>query len=314
MTIGEKIKRLRIYTKLTQKRLGELSGTSEITIRQYEAGKRQPRIEQLKKIAKVFDFPLYLLLDDDYELGDVELEMKRAKPYKSYEMVEPPRPFTAPLSQYNNGNSIYKNLREISLQKESNRKSSTDEEEQIFIDIPEKPHKNLNMQDADYDPLSYDNSYSFASSEEEFDQLQEKRQIQLKEKNDRNIHKYDATIEVTPEAMERLKEDAEARGILKKYESGEKISETEYKKVIEYHNRMMERTKLLNDWLEWYKSTCEPLNNEGRKKVAEYAETLSETDKYTKPKEWFKGRMTEEEIANAVEEYLKDDTPPTPQS
>ena len=64
MTIGVKIKKLRKYAGLTQRSLGELSGTSETTIKQYELGKRQPRIEQIKKIAKVFDFPLDLLLDD----------------------------------------------------------------------------------------------------------------------------------------------------------------------------------------------------------------------------------------------------------
>lgn len=97
MTIGEKIRKLRIHTGLTQRALGELSGTSETTIKQYELGKRQPRIEQLKKIAKVFDFPLYLLLNDDFELENVELEMKRARPVNSYEMTEPPKPFTGPL-------------------------------------------------------------------------------------------------------------------------------------------------------------------------------------------------------------------------
>ena len=112
--------------------------------------------------------------------------------------------------------------------------------------------------------------------------------------------------------MERLKEDAEAREILKKYESGERILESEYKKVIEYHNRMMERSKLLQDWLEWYESTYEPLNNEGRKKVAEYAETLAETDKYANSEEWFKGRPTKEEIDKAVAAYLNDDNPDDP--
>lgn len=97
MTIGEKIRKLRNHTGLTQRTLGELSGTSETTIKQYELGKRQPRIEQLKKIATVFDFPLYLLLDDNFELENVELEMKRARPVNSYEMAEPPKPFTGPL-------------------------------------------------------------------------------------------------------------------------------------------------------------------------------------------------------------------------
>lgn len=102
MTIGEKIRILRNHTGLTQRALGKLSGTSETTIKQYELGKRQPRIEQLKKIAKFFDFPLYLLLDDNFELENVELEMKRARPVNSYEMAEPPKPFTVPLSSRNN--------------------------------------------------------------------------------------------------------------------------------------------------------------------------------------------------------------------
>ena len=60
------------------------------------------------------------------------------------------------------------------------------------------------------------------------------------------------------------------------------------------------------------KSTCEPLNNEGRKKVAEYAETLAETDKYANSEEWFKGRPTKEEIDKAVAAYLNDDNPDDP--
>lgn len=194
------MKELRTANGLTQKQLADSLNVSQNAVYNWENEKREPSLDMIKKIAKVFDFPLYLLLDDTFELKDVELE-----------------------------------------------------------------------------------------------KLQNAKRIEFDQKRSNNIHKYDASIEITPEAMERLKEDAEAMEILKKYESGEKILESEYKKVIEYHNRMMERSKLLQDWLEWYKNTCEPLNNEGRKKVAEYAETLAETDKYTKPKEWFKGRPPKEE-------------------
>lgn len=62
MTIGEKIKSYRKATGLTQKKLGELSGTSERTIQQYESGKRQPRIEQLQKIAETLNVPVSSLL------------------------------------------------------------------------------------------------------------------------------------------------------------------------------------------------------------------------------------------------------------
>lgn len=178
MTIGVKIKKLRKYAGLTQRSLGELSGTSETTIKQYELGKRQPRIEQIKKIAKVFDFPLYLLLDDNFELENVALEMKRARPVNSYEMAEPPKPFTGPLSQYkNNDNSLYidpdlQKLYEIARQKAHNREKLTDEEEQILIGIPGK------MRNKYDDPLSFENSYSFASSEEEYEALLKQRQKQ----------------------------------------------------------------------------------------------------------------------------------------
>lgn len=62
-------------------------------------GERKTRTEYgyAKKIAKSFDFPLYLLLDDNFKLENVELEMKRARPVNSYEMTKPPKPFTGPL-------------------------------------------------------------------------------------------------------------------------------------------------------------------------------------------------------------------------
>lgn len=64
MTIGEKIKCFRKEAGLTQKKLGEISGTSETTIKQYELGKRQPRIEQLEKIADALNLHILDLLDD----------------------------------------------------------------------------------------------------------------------------------------------------------------------------------------------------------------------------------------------------------
>jgi len=62
MTIGEQIKQARMAKGLTQKQLGELSETSEGTVRQYEIGKRQPRIEQLQRIASALGIPVGQLL------------------------------------------------------------------------------------------------------------------------------------------------------------------------------------------------------------------------------------------------------------
>lgn len=55
MSIGSRIKEARKNAKLTQQELAEIIGVAQITIRQYESNKRQPRIEQLDFIAKKLD-------------------------------------------------------------------------------------------------------------------------------------------------------------------------------------------------------------------------------------------------------------------
>lgn len=64
MDISEKIKQARLKKKLTQKQLATLSEVAEITIRQYESGKRRPKIEQLQKIAAALNVPVSAFLDD----------------------------------------------------------------------------------------------------------------------------------------------------------------------------------------------------------------------------------------------------------
>ena len=51
MEIGEKIKAARKACGLTQKQLAKKLGVAEITVRQYDSNKRQPRLEQIKRIA-----------------------------------------------------------------------------------------------------------------------------------------------------------------------------------------------------------------------------------------------------------------------
>lgn len=51
MTVGENIRKFRKLQGLTQKKLAELSGLNEVTIRSYEAGKYNPKFENIKKIA-----------------------------------------------------------------------------------------------------------------------------------------------------------------------------------------------------------------------------------------------------------------------
>lgn len=66
MTIGEKIKEFRKKAGFTQKQLASKCGVAEITIRQYESGKRQPRIEQLQIISKALNMYLFEFMDDEY--------------------------------------------------------------------------------------------------------------------------------------------------------------------------------------------------------------------------------------------------------
>lgn len=81
MAIGETIREYRKKRNLTQKQLGELSGTSESTIKQYELGKRQPRIEQLKKIAEALDVTEWHIM---YGMTDEEVLEKMRNNRKEY--------------------------------------------------------------------------------------------------------------------------------------------------------------------------------------------------------------------------------------
>ncbi len=47
MAIGERIKRIRNFRKLTQAQLGEAVGLSDVRIRQYEIGNRTPKKDMI---------------------------------------------------------------------------------------------------------------------------------------------------------------------------------------------------------------------------------------------------------------------------
>ena len=68
MTVGEKIKTYRKMRGISQKTLGELAGgINEVTIRKYEAGDRNPKPEQLLKIANALGISINLFMDFDIE-------------------------------------------------------------------------------------------------------------------------------------------------------------------------------------------------------------------------------------------------------
>lgn len=75
MTIGERIKDYRTSAGLTQAQLAQKSGLAVGTIHQYENNKRQPRVEQLKKIANALNVPVDVFVDNDhYRLHLLALE------------------------------------------------------------------------------------------------------------------------------------------------------------------------------------------------------------------------------------------------
>lgn len=71
MDIGQKIKAARKASGFTQDQLAQKSGVATITIRQYEAGKRQPRLEQLGKIAKALNTTTFDLAGPEW--GQIDM-------------------------------------------------------------------------------------------------------------------------------------------------------------------------------------------------------------------------------------------------
>ena len=55
MAIGERIKRIRTFRKMTQSQLGEAVGLSDVRIRQYELGNRTPKSDIIQHRAVACD-------------------------------------------------------------------------------------------------------------------------------------------------------------------------------------------------------------------------------------------------------------------
>ena len=64
MTVGERIRAARIRCGLTQRALGNRAWIAEPTIRRYELGNLNPKIETIKKIAKAMSVPQQLLMGE----------------------------------------------------------------------------------------------------------------------------------------------------------------------------------------------------------------------------------------------------------
>ncbi|NBJ02498.1 XRE family transcriptional regulator [Lachnospiraceae bacterium] len=128
----------------------------------------------------------------------------------------------------------------------------------------------------------YDHSYSYASSEEDFN----KNQIELANKKDGNTHKYDASIpiEVTPERIGRNR-------IQNKLLAGEHVTPEELEVLNSYYSSEQFRNsyKKLKEvaqeglaTIERLKTAYSKLNDIGQEKVAEHAEMIAKIPEYQK--------------------------------
>ena len=183
-------------------------------------------------------------------------------------------------------------LYETAMQKAIHHEKLAEEEEQVIIGIPGQ------LRPKSDNPLSYENSYSFASSEEELNKYIKQQQAHNKEipkeesqfiDSDNNIHKYDATIRISPEALENLKE---INLIYKKIEKGEKLTKNDLQTLKDYNQRQKIAMERLRETLRTMQERLKPLielqsaydklNEIGQEEAAKRIEELSEIPRYTK--------------------------------
>ncbi len=67
MTTGEKIKHFRNLRGISQETLGQLSGINSATIKKYEYGIRNPKPDQLMKIANALGISINMFMDFNIE-------------------------------------------------------------------------------------------------------------------------------------------------------------------------------------------------------------------------------------------------------
>lgn len=183
-------------------------------------------------------------------------------------------------------------LYETAMQKAIHHEKLAEEEEQVIIGIPGQ------LRPKSDNPLSYENSYSFASSEEELNKYIKQQQAHNKEipkeesqfiDSDNNIHKYDATIRISPEALENLKE---INLIYKKIEKGEKLTKNDLQTLKDYNQRQKIAMERLRETLRTMQERLKPLielqsaydklNEIWQEEAAKRIEELSEIPRYTK--------------------------------
>lgn len=77
LTLGEKIKKIRISNNLKQSELGDMLFVSEKTISSWENNRTVPDLNMIYKISDYFKKSFYYLINDDYDTDNIEeIEIK----------------------------------------------------------------------------------------------------------------------------------------------------------------------------------------------------------------------------------------------
>ena len=77
LTLGEKIKKIRLSNNLKQSELAEMLFVSEKTISSWENNRTIPDLNMIYKISDYFKKSFYYLINDDYNTDNInEIEIK----------------------------------------------------------------------------------------------------------------------------------------------------------------------------------------------------------------------------------------------
>lgn len=208
-------------------------------------------------------------------------KIKKARVSKGIRQKDMARKLGLSVSTYSNYENNYREPKLDIVEKICNALDMTIDELMAFP-----------ISDAEFrttDSLSYEQSYSFASSEE-FNKLQEERQIEPTKKRSNNIHKYDATIRTSPEDLENSKE---IYIIYKKIKNGEKLTENDLTMLKDYNQRQELAMKHLKEALQTMQeklrhlielqSVYDKLNKIGQEEATKRIGELTEIPRYVEP-------------------------------
>ncbi len=81
-TFAERLKELRKKAGITQEQLAEIIGIHEATIRRWELSQRQPRMDEIKKLAQALNVTDDELLNGKQETGTWQLRIEVANDFR----------------------------------------------------------------------------------------------------------------------------------------------------------------------------------------------------------------------------------------